>query len=241
MIAYGGSGPVHAAGLADDLGVTTVLVPPWPVCSAPSACSSPDPSSTRFARVTSTSTRSNRRDHFSPRRDGDGARRAFAGRSEPKWLRSADLRYGGQSWEIEVELPPGPVDRTLLAGLRSRFEDEHEVLYGVRGQPGSPVEVRAVRLAALGAPLCRRRSRSPMRSSRPSRDPSDVARRRGGRRRRCGRGRRSARTPRPARCSSTSTTRRSSCRRAGAFAVTSRRQRSCSSGRRPVAEPALAG
>ena len=76
---------------------------------------------------------------------------AFAGRDEPEWMRTADLRYGGQSWEIEVELPPGPVDRALLDGLRARFEDEHEVLYGVRGQPGSPVEVRAVRLAALGA------------------------------------------------------------------------------------------
>ena len=75
---------------------------------------------------------------------------AFAGRDEPGWLRTADLRYGGQSWEIEVELPPGPVDRALLEALRARFEDEHEVLYGVRGQPGSPVEVRAVRLAALG-------------------------------------------------------------------------------------------
>ena len=28
IIAYGGSGPVHAGGLADELGVTTVLVPP---------------------------------------------------------------------------------------------------------------------------------------------------------------------------------------------------------------------
>lgn len=65
-------------------------------------------------------------------------------------MRTADLRYGGQSWEIEVELPAGPVDRALLARLRARFEDEHEVLYGVRGMPGSPVEIRAVRLAALG-------------------------------------------------------------------------------------------
>ena len=28
IIAYGGSGPVHAGGLADELGVTTVVVPP---------------------------------------------------------------------------------------------------------------------------------------------------------------------------------------------------------------------
>jgi N-methylhydantoinase A len=65
-------------------------------------------------------------------------------------MRTADLRYGGQSWEIEVALPDGPVDRALLEELRARFEDEHEQLYGVRGQPGSPVEIRAVRLAALG-------------------------------------------------------------------------------------------
>ena len=41
-------------------------------------------------------------------------------------------------------------DAVDLAALRARFEDEHERLYGVRGQPGSPVEIRAVRLAALG-------------------------------------------------------------------------------------------
>ena len=34
--------------------------------------------------------------------------------------------------------------------MLARFEDEHERLYGVRGEPGSPVEIRALRLAALG-------------------------------------------------------------------------------------------
>ena len=151
IIAYGGSGPVHAGGLADDLGVTTVLVPP--VAGLFSAVG------LLFARPEFHEVRSCHLDVDTV----DPARitalldemetvlvSAFAGRDEPGWLRTADLRYGGQSWEIEVELPPGPVDRALLDDLRERFEDEHEVLYGVRGQPGSPVEVRAVRLAALG-------------------------------------------------------------------------------------------
>jgi N-methylhydantoinase A/oxoprolinase/acetone carboxylase beta subunit len=151
IIAYGGSGPVHAAGLADDLGVTTVLVPP--VAGLFSAVG------LLFARPEFHEVRSC---HFDVD-TVDPARvaalldemeaelsRAFAGRAEPSWVRTADLRYGGQSWEIEVELPDGPVDREALAGLRARFEDEHEVLYGVRGLPGSPVHVRAVRLAALG-------------------------------------------------------------------------------------------
>jgi len=151
IIAYGGSGPVHAGGLADDLGVSTVLVPP--VAGLFSAVG------LLFARPEFHEVRSCHLDVDTV----DPARitalldemeavlvGAFAGRDAPGWLRTADLRYGGQSWEIEVELPPGPVDRVLLETLRGRFEDEHEVLYGVRGQPGSPVEVRAVRLAALG-------------------------------------------------------------------------------------------
>ena len=152
IIAYGGSGPVHAGGLADELGVTTVLVPP--VAGLFSAVG------LLFARPEFHEVRSCHLDvdSIDPGRItallGEMEAvlvGAFAGRDEPAWLRTADLRYGGQSWEIEVELPFGPVDRTLLEGLRERFEDEHEVLYGVRGQPGSRVEVRAVRLAALGA------------------------------------------------------------------------------------------
>ncbi len=47
-------------------------------------------------------------------------------------------------------MPAGPIDSALLAALRARFEDEHERLYGVKDRAGSPVEIRAVRLAALG-------------------------------------------------------------------------------------------
>jgi N-methylhydantoinase A len=151
IIAYGGSGPVHAAGLADDLGATTVVVPA--VAGLFSAVG------LLFARPEFHEVRSCHLDvdEVEPRTivslfdEMDTAlTRAFSGRGKPEWVRTADLRYGGQSWEIEVELPAGPVDRPLLAALRARFEDEHELLYGVRGRPGSPVEVRAVRLAALG-------------------------------------------------------------------------------------------
>jgi N-methylhydantoinase A len=71
---------------------------------------------------------------------------ALEGRSEVEWARTADLRYGGQSWEVEVAFPAG----SDLAALRVRFEDEHERLYGVKDQAGSPVEIRALRLTALG-------------------------------------------------------------------------------------------
>ena len=47
-------------------------------------------------------------------------------------------------------LAAGAVDSAVLAALRARFEDEHERLYGVKDQAGSPVEIRALRLTALG-------------------------------------------------------------------------------------------
>lgn len=151
IIAYGGSGPVHAGGLAEDLGVTTILVPA--VAGLFSAVG------LLFARPEFHEVRPCHLDVDAVDPAAVTALFAemeellsgiFAEGGEPVWVRTADLRYGGQSWEIEVELPPGPVDRKRLAALRATFEDEHEVLYGVRGQPGSPVLLRALRLAALG-------------------------------------------------------------------------------------------
>ncbi len=151
LIAYGGCGPLHAVSLADDLGVTTIAVPP--VAGLFSAVG------LLFARPEFHEVRPCHLDvdAVDPAvvvgllDEMEGAlRAAFAGRPEPTWVRSADLRYGGQSWEIEVELPPAALDRAALAALRERFEQEHELLYGVRGMPGSTVHLRAVRLAALG-------------------------------------------------------------------------------------------
>ena len=152
LVAYGGSGPIHAVGLAEDLGATTVLVPA--VAGLFSAVG------LLFARPEFHEVRTCHLDVDRCEPAGLGAlfdemegqlAPAVAGRSGVEWVRSADLRYGGQSWEVEVELADGPLDADALAALRARFEDEHERLYGVRDQPGSPVEIRALRLAALGA------------------------------------------------------------------------------------------
>jgi N-methylhydantoinase A len=152
LVAYGGSGPIHAAGLAEDLGVRTVLVPE--VAGLFSAVG------LLFARPEFHEVRTCHLDAgtcdpaaVQALLDEMEARLAPAleGQRELEWVRSADLRYGGQTWEVETPMAAGPVDRPALTALRARFEDEHERLYGVRDQPGSPVEIRAVRLAALGA------------------------------------------------------------------------------------------
>jgi N-methylhydantoinase A len=151
LIAYGGAGPIHAAGLAEDLGMRTVLVPA--VAGLFSAVG------LLFARPEFHEVRTCHLDvntvdpavvaalfaEMETKLAG-----ALAGRPEVEWARTADLRYGGQSWEVEVGFRAGAVDAEVLAELRTRFEDEHERLYGVKDQAGSPVEIRALRLAALG-------------------------------------------------------------------------------------------
>ena len=70
---------------------------------------------------------------------------------EAEWQRLADVRYRGQNWSVTIDFP-GEIDDAALAALVERFEDEHERLYGTRLEPGSPVDIRALRLIALGPP-----------------------------------------------------------------------------------------
>jgi N-methylhydantoinase A len=151
LVAYGGAGPVHAVGLAEELGVTTVLVPPLAgLFSAVGLL---------FARPEFHDVRPCALDALAVEPDVVTAlydeMELSLGASlghlpEIEWVRTAELRYEGQSWEVEVPLPTGALSRESLDELVARFEDEHERLYGVRGLPGSPVQLRAVRLAALG-------------------------------------------------------------------------------------------
>ncbi|MEJ7569790.1 MAG: hydantoinase/oxoprolinase family protein [Gaiellaceae bacterium] len=157
LIAYGGAGPIHAAGLAEDLGMRTVLVPA--VAGLFSAVG------LLFARPEFNEVRTCHLDIDSVDPAVVAAcfaelaarlARALQGHAYVEWVRTADLRYGGQSWEVEVGFPAGAIDRGVLDALRARFEDEHQRLYGVKDQAGSPVEIRALRLTALGeAPATR--------------------------------------------------------------------------------------
>jgi N-methylhydantoinase A len=142
LIAYGGSGPVHATGLAEELGCRTVLVPALAGLFSSLGLLFARP---EFHDVYSCHLDARTVDPGEISRVFDELEARLAPALErPEWIRSADLRYGGQSWEVEVEFTGS------LADVLARFEDAHERLYGVRGEPGSPIEIRALRVAGLG-------------------------------------------------------------------------------------------
>jgi N-methylhydantoinase A/oxoprolinase/acetone carboxylase beta subunit/N-methylhydantoinase B/oxoprolinase/acetone carboxylase alpha subunit len=152
LLAYGGSGGIHAAALAAQLGVRTAIVPPLAGLFSAAGLLS--------ARAEFHDVRVCRVDARAPDLallgaiDAELRARLGAriGEAEPfEWLRTADLRYRGQNWNVTVDFP-GSISEEAVVALRERFEAEHERLYGNRLEPGSPIEIRALRLAAIGRP-----------------------------------------------------------------------------------------
>jgi N-methylhydantoinase A/oxoprolinase/acetone carboxylase beta subunit len=148
LIAYGGAGPIHAVGLADALGVRTVLVPALAglFSSLGLLFARPELHDVRACQLDARE--GDRRAVEAAYAELERRLAAVAPSGPVEWTRSAELRYAGQSWEIEVDFGRDE----SLAELLERFEAEHERLYGVKGEPGSPVEIRALRIAAVGPP-----------------------------------------------------------------------------------------
>src|SRR6202035_2478020 len=69
--------------------------------------------------------------------------------ADRRMLRSADLRYHGQSFELPVIVPPGPLSAADILRLREQFHAMHERAYGYAA-PDDPVEPVNVPLAAVG-------------------------------------------------------------------------------------------
>jgi N-methylhydantoinase A len=69
--------------------------------------------------------------------------------ADRRMLRSVDLRYHGQSFELPIAVPPGALTTADVARLRTEFDAAHERAYGYAA-PEDAVELVNVRLAAIG-------------------------------------------------------------------------------------------
>jgi N-methylhydantoinase A len=73
-------------------------------------------------------------------------------RGDQRYLRSADLRYYGQAFEVRVPVREGPVDRALTEATVAAFHDAHQRLYGYsfRDDPTQQVEWVNLRVTGIG-------------------------------------------------------------------------------------------
>lgn len=158
LVALGGAGPLHAGKLAEELHIPRVLIPPTPgVLSALGLL---------LAGVEHEYARSRR----TPAGEADpgaltgllreldelcAARMARDGVPPEETYIShyAEMRYVGQSYELEVELPV-PLDATGVGDAVAAFHEVHRRTYGYANEraPVEFVTFRSVHRAAPGAP-----------------------------------------------------------------------------------------
>jgi N-methylhydantoinase A len=65
-------------------------------------------------------------------------------------VRTADLRYYGQAYEVRVDVPPGPVDDEVVKRVADAFHDEHRALYGYDNRHDARQEVEWENLRVTG-------------------------------------------------------------------------------------------
>jgi len=132
MIAFGGAGPLHAAGLARKLGIGTVVVPPWAgVLSALGFFAAP----VSFDVTATYKTALDVLDiaHLGTLLAGMRAEVArFLGTGEAliAFETELELRYAGQGFEVPIRLPQGAVGVDSKEQVRQLFEATYLRLYG---------------------------------------------------------------------------------------------------------------
>ena len=184
MIAFGGAAPIHAARLAEKLGIHRVLVPSGAgVGSAVGFLMAPvayEVVRSRYVQL----------DHsFDPayvnalfaemRAEAEAVVKAGAPVATLAEKRTADMRYRGQGHEITVDMPPGPFTAASRDRLVQLYETGYAATFG-RTIPGLDVEIMnwTLRLAAEQAaqPLCPPQpvdTPAKPRGNRPVYDPAD--------------------------------------------------------------------
>ena len=157
MATFGGSGSLLLCRLVDVLGLAGVLVPRDPGNLSAFGLLTVD---VRNDYVRTAVSRHDDLDRASVARVLDDLqaqaaaaldREGFA-RDEHRYLRSADLRYAGQAFEVRVPAPDGAVDDGFVDAVATAFHDAHEQLYGYafRGDARQPVEWVNLRVTGVG-------------------------------------------------------------------------------------------
>lgn len=154
MLAYGGAGPTHALLLARELGVKKVIVPPSPGTLCALGCLvadlKRDSIKTIYARADDL-TPAELEEEFAALEED--ARAWLAAQRAPTQgtivMRSADMRYKGQSFDMTVQLPATLAEDDSMDVVRNPFHEVYERVYGFADE-AAPVEIINLRVTIVG-------------------------------------------------------------------------------------------
>ena len=157
LTTFGGSGSLLLCRLMDVLGIRTVLVPPNPGNVSAFGLLTVDVKNdyvqTHVALADALDAAEVGQVYGDlTRQAADALAREGFPAEEHVFVRTADLRYFGQAFEVRVAVPDGPVDARLLDQVAQRFHAEHRALYGYdfAGDPTQQVEWVNLRVSGIG-------------------------------------------------------------------------------------------
>ncbi len=150
LCAYGGAGPMHATMIADELEIPRVVVPVGPgnFAAFGSLISDirQDTVLTRTLQVQQSSYKDIEIAFEQLERDGrENLLQEGVDAAAIEMRRSLGMRYLGQSWELEVDLPP--TVRTV-EDLNTAFHEVHDRRFGHKA--GEATEIVNFRITAIG-------------------------------------------------------------------------------------------
>jgi N-methylhydantoinase A len=155
LVAFGGAGPLHAVDIASILGISQVVVPPYPGNTSAfgllTAGLRTDLSTTFLIRSDEDDALARLNDALIPLRERTLAtlrREGFAG--EPEIEQRLEMRYYGQNYHREILISSAaPIAEADFAQALDSFHADHASFYGY-DQPEEIVEIVGLIVTAIG-------------------------------------------------------------------------------------------
>jgi N-methylhydantoinase A len=156
LVAFGGAGPLHAAALARELGIPSIVVPPNPgiLCAVGLLVEDLRSDDVRTwlgpLEVNALPTLDKQFLELEARAS-EWLDRERVGPERRRLARCLDLRYEGQNYELVVDVPAEVWTEGTVEPLRQAFLRAHEEAYGFSASQ-EPIQIVNLRLTARGTP-----------------------------------------------------------------------------------------
>ena len=154
LVAYGGAGPLHAVNLAQEMGIHNVLIPPAPGTLCALGLLTADIKKS-YVKTAISLFEEATPEYINAIMDGLKA-------EGNAWLESekvmsahrqfhgiAEMRYVGQNYELQVEMPTGGITIESLQQMKQEFFKVHEMNYGYYNAD-APIQFVNFRCEAIG-------------------------------------------------------------------------------------------
>jgi N-methylhydantoinase A len=150
LVPFGGAGPLHAAHIAADLAIDTIVVPPAAgVISAYGLIASDFmlfESLTRRAPVDDGAGTLLREVFADMKRRALERAKALGLKEKPRLNLVAEMRFVGQAFEVPVDFNEKEIGRITAAKIRGAFGEAHHRVYFFGGEADKPIEFVSFRL-----------------------------------------------------------------------------------------------